>query len=429
MKRGLVCLLGVLLASPSPTVAQSGLPVQVRVDLLKQEIFSAVDAKRYREVATLIDRYYAMVPLPRPPLIYMIDARVSLQNGAPQRAQQALDNYLNRASPQDEYYAEALALYPKLKQAIEAEKATLKAEEVARHALAKSLNYYGAYFSPRMIGHGVSAATALTRADLFLKTWPKSAFANSARAEALARLKRFGEAKVAYEKAIALKDGEYLTAYLSRAFVEGIGTPQSRVDDVAKFVSLRPDVPPIYGIMDLLNNVPGSTDRILAIYNTAVSRYPKDKDILTSRAGFYVLMKKTDLAIADYSTLMQIDPNETWHQFARCRLRAEANIEISEAVADCDARISKEKKPFGFLYRVRALAHLRAGNNAGAISDYESAFSVSPKDSGRSEVFFGRGIAKLRLGDRAGGQADIAASDAIESGAGRKKFAEWGITP
>ena len=46
-----------------------------------------------------------------------------------------------------------------------------------------------------------------------------------------------------------------------------------------------------------------------------------------------------------------------------------------------------------------------------AIADYGAAIAQNPKDA---PSLYGRGVAKLKTGDTAGGNADIAAAKAIE---------------
>jgi tetratricopeptide (TPR) repeat protein len=62
----------------------------------------------------------------------------------------------------------------------------------------------------------------------------------------------------------------------------------------------------------------------------------------------------------------------------------------------------------------RAIAiypYLKLGQFERAIADYDAALTRSPRQAGS---LYGRGIAKLRAGDGAGGRADIAAARAID---------------
>jgi len=58
------------------------------------------------------------------------------------------------------------------------------------------------------------------------------------------------------------------------------------------------------------------------------------------------------------------------------------------------------------------LTYLKMGQWDSAIDDYSSALRFDPK---LASSLYGRGLAKLKKGDTAGGDADIAAAKAIEA--------------
>jgi regulator of sirC expression with transglutaminase-like and TPR domain len=60
-----------------------------------------------------------------------------------------------------------------------------------------------------------------------------------------------------------------------------------------------------------------------------------------------------------------------------------------------------------------------------AIADYEAALKVDPK---QAASLFGRGVARLRMGDVAGGNADIAAAIAIDNTIA-ERLAKRGVVP
>jgi tetratricopeptide (TPR) repeat protein len=55
---------------------------------------------------------------------------------------------------------------------------------------------------------------------------------------------------------------------------------------------------------------------------------------------------------------------------------------------------------------------LKLGAFDRAIADYSAALAQKPKDA---DSLYGRGVAKLKLGDTAGGNADIVAAKALEA--------------
>ena len=71
----------------------------------------------------------------------------------------------------------------------------------------------------------------------------------------------------------------------------------------------------------------------------------------------------------------------------------------------------------------RGLVQLRLGAFDLAIADYSAAHQKDPK---RAHWLYGLGIAKLRSGDKAGGEADMAAATAIQANIA-EVYAAYGI--
>jgi len=107
----------------------------------------------------------------------------------------------------------------------------------------------------------------------------------------------------------------------------------------------------------------------------------------------------------------------------RCWARAVAMIELDAALADCNEAL-RLRPDFVPALDSRAFVHMRGGRFREAITDYDAAIKGIPKDP---YSLYGRGIAKLRVGDTAGAQADIAASKEVQDVAA--EFAAYGFAP
>ena len=97
----------------------------------------------------------------------------------------------------------------------------------------------------------------------------------------------------------------------------------------------------------------------------------------------------------------------------RCQIRAELGQELDKALEDCDTAFkrSDKKDPRRMAaLRFRALVRLRLGDNDKAISDYDTVLRDRPQDTW---ALYGRGIAKLRRGNLAGGRADMSAATTL----------------
>jgi tetratricopeptide (TPR) repeat protein len=96
--------------------------------------------------------------------------------------------------------------------------------------------------------------------------------------------------------------------------------------------------------------------------------------------------------------------------------------DMSKALQDCNSAL--RLNPFnGDALDSRGLINLKQGKNADALSDYDSAVRYNRQASS----LFGRGIAKLRTGDRNGGNDDIATAKGITPNIA-EEFRGYGIT-
>lgn len=93
----------------------------------------------------------------------------------------------------------------------------------------------------------------------------------------------------------------------------------------------------------------------------------------------------------------------------RCWIRAEADIDLSAALKDCDH--AHEQLPHsGAVFDSRGLVYLRLGRFDRSIKDYDAALKINPRIA---TSLYGRGLDELRQGKKAQGQSDLAAAKHI----------------
>jgi tetratricopeptide (TPR) repeat protein len=92
-------------------------------------------------------------------------------------------------------------------------------------------------------------------------------------------------------------------------------------------------------------------------------------------------------------------------------------------LADCGEALRLEPNDADVMDS-RAFVYLRLDRFDDAIADYNAVLKIEPK---KSSSLYGRGLAKLRKSDAAGGNADIAAATAIQSDI-VAVFARYGVT-
>lgn len=155
-------------------------------------------------------------------------------------------------------------------------------------------------------------------------------------------------------------------------------------------------------------------------------------------------------AIGDYQAAIgQIDQWLDNHQLpsdqaiglnARCWQRAVANRDLHDALQDCNHALTLQPRADADIgshimqdlapqdpatLDSRALVYLRLGSLRAAVRDYDSALDTNPD---MANSLYGRGLAELRLGDKARGQADLAAAEKLDASVAAR-FARMGLTP
>ncbi|MFY9270865.1 MAG: formylglycine-generating enzyme family protein [Candidatus Manganitrophaceae bacterium] len=110
---------------------QSSLPPKVQADILQNQLVEEVREKKFSDALVTIDRYKAL-GVPVPLRVLWLEAKLAYSSSQAQRALKAIELYLSRAAEggkEDELYAEAIALYPKIQKAASEENIKLGLDE------------------------------------------------------------------------------------------------------------------------------------------------------------------------------------------------------------------------------------------------------------------------------------------------------------
>lgn len=241
-----------------------------------------------------------------------------------------------------------------------------------------------------------------------------------------------------------------------------IGDAPHAIADMTKAIALRPDLPGLYfirgsaylkldpkdyerGIADLrlaTASDPQNEDAFfvlgqsyferpqpdykLAIANLgrAIALAPQDREALLFRGSAYSSGPEPDYAsaIADFTRALSLEAND--YQSLRARGDAYQRLsppDYARAVADYSRSIELNSKNY-FALLGRARVFLKQGQYVRAISDFDAAEQIDQD----GYALYGRGIARLSLGQTEGGQADMAASVA-RFGDVASDYARWGV--
>lgn len=133
---------------------------------------------------------------------------------------------------------------------------------------------------------------------------------------------------------------------------------------------------------------------------------------LLNRAAIRLVGNDYDGGIADLTSAIALDPRNATARRERCHARVLNDDALPGAVGDCE--LALQVRPTDVSSReFLALAYFRMGNFARTIAESNAALKQSPRLSG---ALYLRGVAKRNLGDRAGGEADIAAAKRLRPG-------------
>jgi tetratricopeptide (TPR) repeat protein len=269
---------------------------------------------------------------------------------------------------------------------------------------------------------------AIADSDKAIEIDPKYAPAYSNRGNALMNKGGDLDGAIAdYTKSIEIdplqNNGEHLNAYYNRGFAYQRKRDFDRaIADYAKAIEVDPKHALAYIGRGFMLRFKGDVDDAIDDYTKAIEIDPTHALPYIGRAEAYQVRNDVDRAFADYAKAIEIDPKSAAAYNGRCRFRAQANRDLPLALSDCDE--ATRLAPNNANYRDnRGFLYLRLNRLDEAIADYDAALKINPKQVG---ALYGRGLAKQKNGDPAGGDADIAAAKAIKATIA-DEFAKYGV--
>jgi len=161
----------------------------------------------------------------------------------------------------------------------------------------------------------------------------------------------------------------------------------------------------------------------MADYNAAAFINPQDPNAFGLRADLEDRQGNQRAALADYQKAISLDPGNPMGWRGTCLMRAELNIELDQALSDCNRAIQINPNNALF-YNALGLVQLRRNDNQGTIDAYSRALAIQPNVA---TSLYGRGLAEQRLGQTADAQRDIAAARAAQNNIDQV-FSGLGIT-
>ena len=165
----------------------------------------------------------------------------------------------------------------------------------------------------------------------------------------------------------------------------------------------------------------GEHDLAIEAFGEAIRLNPNYGNAYANRGGAYVKKADYTRAVRDYDEALRLNPglNAGWQ--GRCWAQAILG-ELPSALDACNKALGSGSN-HAATHDSLGLIHLKMDQPAAAISDYSAALQLNPKLAG---ALYGRGLARLKTGDQAGGDADIEAAKVLAADIG-DEFARHGV--
>jgi tetratricopeptide (TPR) repeat protein len=166
----------------------------------------------------------------------------------------------------------------------------------------------------------------------------------------------------------------------------------------------------IYSNRGLVVRAKGDVSRAVKDYGHAIALDPDFAPAWYNRANAREELGNHTGAVADYDQAIRLRPGYGEAYNGRCWSRAQAKGDLDRALADCNYAVRLD--PTNPSTRdSRALVLLMLGRYDQAVADYDQVISERPASA---SALYGRGFARIRLGDPPEGFSDVSAAVAID---------------
>jgi tetratricopeptide (TPR) repeat protein len=198
------------------------------------------------------------------------------------------------------------------------------------------------------------------------------------------------------------------------ALYQRTGQPLRAVEDIDRLLKLKPDdIDALVMRAEMRIRLDRKAD-VRSDLDAAAAAAPKPSDRRLELAGLYEVMEDYPKAIEQYDLWIAAHPDDNRQPMAlngRCWARAMANVDLNRALKDCNGALSRMAHSAALLDS-RAMVRLRMGDYPHALADYDEALKAG---SDTAWTHYGRGIAELKLGRKADGDADIAKARSLDA--------------
>ena len=267
--------------------------------------------------------------------------------------------------------------------------------------------------APQSPSPGAAPGSAVAAAPASSADQPTDAAAFSRRGTAFAARHEYRSAIADLTRACELAPGEASYFYQRALAYWGDEQPDAALADLDQALKLKPDDVNALVARASLHAHRREKAAAIADLDAASRLAPKEAALHIQLGDLYLSLDQLAPAVAEYTTWIDShgrDDVRMPHALnARCLTRALSGQQLDEALGDCNAALRLRPQAAAY-FGSRGLVELRRAEYDKAIADYDRALAAQHGDAW---AYYGRGVAKLRKGLSAGGQADIAAAAAL----------------
>lgn len=313
-----------------------------------------------------------------------------------------------------EDYAEAVQRYDRLVDPGNPDSLALYRRAVALDASGqtdKALDDYSAAIkadpksSLAFLGRGVLLAVrkraydrAIEDFDKVLVIEPDNVEALVSRGDGFGQLGDLGRAMADLNRAVALAPDK-ATVLLARGQIESRrGNLAGAARDYEAALKIDPRYAAALINLAAIRSMQGDSRAAVELLDQAIAIDPRNPLAFYNRGYAQFALKQYDKAIADYGSAIELDPGMGLAYNNRALSRAVAGSDLVAALADSDQAL--KLLPLNLEVRdTRGFIYLKLGDPALALSEYNAALTIDPN---RALSLYGRGLARIGMGDAAG---------------------------
>jgi tetratricopeptide (TPR) repeat protein len=258
--------------------------------------------------------------------------------------------------------------------------------------------------------------------DKVLALEPYNVDALISRGDAFSNLGDAGRAMIDLNVAVALAP-DRTAPYLFRGLAEARRDNRSVArQDYAAALAIDPRSADARVNLAALDMLEGKHEAAVRELDQAISIYALNPVAYYNRGYAHFALRQYEEAITDYSAAILLEPRFGAAYNNRALVRAIRGSDLVKALGDSDEAL--KLLPINLdVHVTRGFIYLKLGDPALALHEYNAALDIDPN---LAVSLYGRGLAKINLGDSRGGKLDQAAALTINPDVERE-FSSYGL--